>query len=106
MGALGIEEDYELGVLIYSLVGNSDLKPITLILLLISELDGCRDRPGPGSSPCGSKTGPVLGGASFFLELKWLQCVEDNFDPIPTDSWKGLWGCLKQAGIPEAQRRD
>lgn len=65
IGALGMEEDYELGVHIYSLVGNSDLKPITLILFLILELGGCRNRPGLGSYPCGSKTGPVLGGASF-----------------------------------------
>lgn len=45
MGALDMKEDYKLEV--HSLE-NSDLKLITLILLLIPELGGCRDKPGLG----------------------------------------------------------
>lgn len=50
IGTLGMEEDCGLGVYIYFLVGSSDLKPIPLILLLILELGGYRDRPVPASS--------------------------------------------------------
>jgi hypothetical protein len=50
IGTLGVEEGYGLGAHIYFVVGSSDLKPIPLILLLILELGGCRDRPGPASS--------------------------------------------------------
>ena len=44
IGTLGVEEGYGLGAHIYFVVGSSDLKPIPLILLLILELGGCRDR--------------------------------------------------------------
>lgn len=68
MGVSGMEEDYELGAHIFSLVGNSDQKPIPLILLLIPELGDCRDRPVPGYARWGS--GPVLGGVPR-LSLSW-----------------------------------